>query len=369
MIGQSLPTLEENPYIPTMLKNPIFHAVGAALLLPLGVWAQDSAPKPAPGAAPAPKAEAPAEPPTEAEKMLDEAIKKVAALKSVSADLVQKVEMLDQNFRVEGRYLKAPEHRVYLKLTVKGLADSAGTTLQVCDGKTLWDYQQVLETPIYRKLDVVKVFEQLDSPDIDTKLRDQVVSQLGFAGPETLLVGLRRTIKFKDKEEGTLDGVAVWKLHGEWKNRDGLLGPNQQPLPETAPLPPYVPSVVSIWIGKDDGWPYRLLLLGKSRTILEDNRPVGQDGKRIGSKNVNNNQKIQPTKIDLSYTNVKLNPALKIEQFVFQAPPDARVEDNTEPIVGMLQSQIRVEASKRKAAESGETTLDKALQLPQTPQQ
>src|SRR5262249_25745567 len=43
MIGHSLPTLEEKPYIPTMIKNRIIPAVGISVLIPLWVWAQDPA--------------------------------------------------------------------------------------------------------------------------------------------------------------------------------------------------------------------------------------------------------------------------------------------------------------------------------------
>ena len=76
------------------------------------------------------------------------AIKKVASLKSVAAELVEEVNMLNQKFSIKGSYRKGPNNLVYLRLTVAGLADSAATTLQVCDGETLWDYQVVLDNPI-----------------------------------------------------------------------------------------------------------------------------------------------------------------------------------------------------------------------------
>src|SRR5262245_11957024 len=125
MIGHSLPTLEENPYIPTMHKNPFIRAIGVAALIPIWAWAQSTAPAPASAPAPAKAAaEAPAEPPTEAEKLLDKAIKQVATLTSVTADLVQSIDLLSQKFQLNGRYLKAPGNRVYLKLVVNGLPAS-----------------------------------------------------------------------------------------------------------------------------------------------------------------------------------------------------------------------------------------------------
>ena len=145
--------------------------------------------------------------------------------------------------------------------------------MQVCDGETLWDYQQIFDSKSYRKLSIKPVFERLNSPDMDPKIRDQLVTQLGFSGPEALLVGLRKSIKFDIKEEDTLDGMPVWVLRGTWRNRSGLVGPDQRPLPATGPLPAYVPSVATLTVGKDDGWPYKLVMVGKVPTILATPAP------------------------------------------------------------------------------------------------
>src|SRR4051812_33429830 len=122
------------PYIPTMPKNRTFPALGIALLIPLAAWAQSpsepaKAPAPAattPDATPAAPAgstqavqaaqtaaAAAAEAPTETETFLDGAIKAIDKLKTVSADIVQKVDMLDQKFNISGRYLKGQEGRIY----------------------------------------------------------------------------------------------------------------------------------------------------------------------------------------------------------------------------------------------------------------
>src|SRR5271157_5593961 len=184
--------------------------------------ATGAAPAPATGAAPAATAgkpgEPPQEPPTEAERLIDLAIKKIAGVKSVSADMVQNIVMLKQKFNIKG-----PDSRTYLKLTVSGLPDSNGTLLQVCDGETLWEYQQILESQNYRKLSIKPIFERLNSPDIDANTRDQILNQMGFAGPDALLVGLRKSVRFDQKEEDTLDGKAMWVLRGTWRNRNGLV--------------------------------------------------------------------------------------------------------------------------------------------------
>ena len=275
--------------------------------------------------------------------------------------------MLKQNFSVKGRYLKAPSSRIYLKLTVSGLPDSSGTMLQVCDGETLWDYQQILETQNYRKLSIKPIFERLNSPEIDAKTRDQVMTQLGFAGPEALLVGLRKSVKFDQKEEATLDGKPVWVLRGTWRNRNGLVGADQRPLPPTGPLPAFVPSLATLYLGKEDGWPYKMILVGKVPTILQDTRRIGPDGRPIGSRA--SMEKIEPSTIRLTYTNVQLDPAIRPEEFAFQAPPGANVEDNTENTLKILDQAIQVQAMQKRAeaAKQDGPILDQAIDDPQGP--
>ena len=253
--------------------------------------------------------------------------------------------MLKQSFSIKGRYLKAPSSRIYLKLTVTGLPDSSGTMLQVCDGETLWDYQQILESQNYRKLSIKPIFEQLNSPEIDTKTRDMIMTQLGFAGPEALLVGLRRSVKFDQKEEDTLDGKPVYVLRGTWRSRNGLIGPDQRPLPPTGPLPAFVPSLATLYLGQKDGWPYKMILVGKVPTILQDTRRIGPDGRPIGSRS--SIEKVEPSTIRLSYTNVQLDSAIRPEEFAFQAPPGATVEDNTEPTLKIMKQAIEIQAMQK----------------------
>jgi len=342
-----------------------FAAVFSVAWLALATAIRAQAPGPQ---GPAPAAEAPNEPPTEAEKLIDEAIKKIAAIESVSADLVQNVKMLGQNFQIQGRYLKAPGSRVYLKLTVSGLPGSSGTMLQVCDGEVLWDYQQVLESQTYRKLSVKPILERLGSPEIDAALREQMLTGLGFAGPETLLVGLRKTIKFDQKpEEAELDGKPVHILRGNWRSREGLVGPDQRPLPPTGMLPPYIPSLAILYIGKEDGWPYKLDLQGRQVSALVDTRQIGPDGKRIGTKSSIERQ--DPSELHLVYSNVQPGASIRAEEFAFQAPANANVEDNTEIVLKSLNQAIEYQAMQKRAEAAGKdgATLDQSIEIPKTP--
>jgi hypothetical protein len=299
-----------------------------------------------------PKAE---EPPTPVERLIDEAIAKLAKLQSVVAKVVETVDMLDEQLIIRGDYRKAPNHRVYLRLTVSGLPETGGTTLQICDGETLWDYQQVLQTLTYRKLSIKPIVERLGSPELDPKLKERALGEMGLGGPETLLVGLRQLFRFETKEEGTLDGKPVWIYHGKWKTRQGLMGPDSRPVPQMGMLPPYIPGIAFLYIGKDDSWPYKLIIQGQQPSVVTDlkahpemdTRKRGPDGRPIGS--LSSIEKVKPTKITLEYTDVKFNAALNVTEFVFQPPSTASVEDNTDMIVRQLDRAIHDQAEKKKA--------------------
>ncbi len=370
MIGHSNQTLEEKPYIPTMIYNRLIPTVGIALLAALSLRAGAQGPAPAPAettnpaspSAPAGPSEAP---PTEAEQTLAEAARKVAAIPTVAADIEQSVDMLNQKFAIKGRYLKATGGRLLLELAVAGLPGSSGEMRQVCDGSTLWDYKQLLESKYYSKINLNPIIEKLKSPEIDAAARQQILTRLGVAGPDVLLVSLGKAILFDQKEEGTLDGRPVWILRGTWKDRQGLLGPNQQPLPPNGPLPPYVPSQATLYIGKEDGWPYKLRLAGRQPTMLFDTRRVGVDGQRIGSRSTI--QTIEPSFTELVYKNIDFHPTFKDDAFVYNIPAGVRPDDGTETLLGELEQLIQMKIAQKKAeAAKAEPILDQAIPVPRS---
>jgi outer membrane lipoprotein-sorting protein len=320
-----------------------------------------------PGQPGAPAGEKPEEPPTPAERDIDEAIKKVANLKSVAAELVQEVNTLNQKYSIKGTYKKGPNNLVYVRLTVSGLADSEATSLQVCDGETLWDYQVVLSSSFYRKMSIKPILERLHSPELNAALRDQAITQMGMSGPETLLLGLRKSVKFNFKEEGELDGKKMWKFRGTWRSRQGLAGLEGRPVAVAGFLPPYIPMDATLYLGKEDGWPYQLVLVGRKPSVLTDTRRNGPNGRPVSTKGTV--EKVSPSEIKLIYKDVKLNAKLRLEEFAFQAPPTANVDDNTEMIIKGLDQAIQMEIQRKKneSAKKDEPALDLPNAVPSAP--
>ncbi len=324
---------------------------------------------PLPGA---PGSEPPAkeEPPTPAEQAIDEAKARIARLKSCSATLEQSVNMLDQKFSVRGSYVKAPGNKLYFRLTLVGLADTQATSLQVCDGETYWRYQSVLDQPMISKLSIKPVMERIESPDMDPKVKEYFHNEMGFAGPETLLAGLRRQFRFEqEKEESRLGDKAVWILRGTWKTRQGLADRPGRQLPAVGLLPPYIPSDATLYLGKDDGWPYKLVLVGRAPTQVEDTRKVGPDGRKIGS--LSSIKPVTPSSITLVYSDVKLNPSVNADEFAFNPPSTAAVEDTTERLVRDLDQALAASADRKKeeASKKEGPLLNQSLDVPTPPGQ
>ena len=83
-------------------------------------------------------------------------------------------------------------------------------------------------------------------------------------------------------------------------------------------LPPYIPMDATLYLGKEDGWPYKLVLVGRKPSTVFETARLGPDGRPIGAKS--SIEKIDPSEITLTYTDVKLNAKLRLEEFAFTAP-------------------------------------------------
>jgi hypothetical protein len=208
------------------------------------------------------------------------------------------------------------------------------------------------------------ILERLNSPDLDWKIKEQAMTAMGLAGPETLLTSLRRAIRFEHKEEGALEGKKVWILRGSSRHRQGVAGTDSRPVLLNKLLPLYIPSDVSLYLGTDDGWPYKLVLMGRPVSVLLDSRNAGPDGRRIGS--LSTLERLDPTKLTLEYTDVKINAAILVDEFAFQAPPTAQVDDNTLVIVRMLDQGVPMPARRKKAeaAKKEGQILEQPIEIP-----
>jgi hypothetical protein len=363
-IGIHASTLEKKRYNRTMPNKRIFAFFVAATAVPILTWAQGPGQLPpleAGARAPA-LDEEPEGPPTAAELAIDEAIAKVRARETVSSDVEVVVDILGHRFSISGIYLKAPGLRSLLRLSVAGLGDSSGTMQQVCDGKTLWDYTQIMEQQNLEIVQVEPVMQLLQKPEIDAEIRAQIETQFGFAGPEALLVGLRKVSRFDQMAEGTLDGREVLVIGGSWKEREmANLPGGQSAVDRLGMLPPYVPSVVRLWIGKEDGWPYKVELQGRVASMMREGPVLGADGRTVAKRSAATRQ--PQSSLTLVYA---LNDKpVRDEEFLFAAPPTVNAQDLTDRITTSLEAAIAESAARKRAAGQGPgDLLDQPIPAP-----
>lgn len=301
---------------------------------------------------------------TEAERIIDDAIRKVADVKTVSAALTQDVKMLGQKFQVKGRYLKGSGSRVYLDLDVVGLPGSQGRMLQVSDGTVLWNYQKLLDVQTYRRISLNPVLQRLQSPELDRAGRLQILDSLGVAGPEALLSSIRKAVHFDQQAEGELNGRPVWVIQGGWRDRSGV--PAQVPGrsgPQVGRVPPYMPSHATLTLDRANGWPHKLELYGNVG-IDFDTRAVGLDGQRIGSKS--SIEKPQPSEFVLVYTDVKFDPVFTNADFPLPSPPEAETKDETAEVLARVNALIEAEVQRKRleAAKATGSVLSRPIEIP-----
>ncbi|QDV37909.1 LolA family protein [Tautonia plasticadhaerens] len=328
--------------------------------LPLSAPAQD--PTQNPSLSPPPPA---AEPPTEAELTLDEAMEKLRALEKVQATIRQDVEMLGQNFSVEGQFSQEGRYRFSLDLQVVGLPQARGRMRQVSDGKVLWDVSQILDQTYYYQLGLTELLARIEGEPFEVFHRNYFIQQkLGLTGPHWLLDGLRQSVKFDRRLEGEWEGRPVWIVRGNWKDTNALgIGPMAQ-------APAYIPTVVEVQVDKETGWPYQVLLLGKKRAIVRGGGTPRVDpatGRPAGAVLADEEP---PSRFLLTYSDVDFDPDFGPGEFAFRVPDTDRdrVQDRTPDLMAQLDQMARlIEAQKLQdasAAGSAGSILDEVIEVP-----
>jgi hypothetical protein len=345
--------------------HSIRYAVALAVALigvPLWLAAQEPTGGPAATGARSPAASKgdSAAPPTPAESFLDEAITKLKNRPYAAADITLQADMLNERFRVVGQYLKAPDYRMLLRLSVEGLADAQGTTQQICDGTTVYSLTQAYDEQRISLIRLAPLLKALDNPDADQEFREAVLSQLGFSGPDALLQGLRQVAVFDlGMKEDEYEGHPVYVLRGQWKDRQalGMPGGPNAPGVQIGFLPPYVPSQIGLWVDRESGWPHKLVMEGKIPTVLKEEQILDPTGHPIARKPAS--MRDRPSRLTLTYALTDRDVAS--EEFQFRVPESARVEDLTDRMAAALDAQISDIAARRRnqgATEPGNEPIE-----------
>ena len=184
----------------------------------------------------------------------------------ISARIKQQGELFGHQITGEGRYYElrqGPIPRIHLELTVE--VGSVSTSLvQVCNGATFWTYRKLPDGESLSKLDAVRAITALEQAA--GKLpREAIASSPGLGGLGRLMRGLNAQFEFTSVAADQLDGLPVWKLSGGWKPAQlARLLPKQKEAiekgrpPDLTRLPDHLPDSVTLFLGQDDCFPFRI---------------------------------------------------------------------------------------------------------------
>lgn len=224
------------------------------------------------------------------------------------------MELFDQPLMGAGHYWQGPSGSLQSRLELQLQTDKKVCSwLQVCDGETLWTYQQFVES---RKLTKVDVRQVLDA-QADSEAGPDAPLSLGIGGLPEMLRRLNQSFTFSKPEPGTLGQWPVVRLEGNW--RPGMLAkllPEQAKAieagetPNLSKLEQHVPHRVTLYLGQNDLFPYR----------IEYERPSTSSG--------------QPM-LAMEFFEVRFDLPVDPERFTYR-PSYRRVEDHTSQYIEKL---------------------------------
>jgi len=246
---------------------------------------------------------------------------------SVAARIRSEVQLYRQHVVGSGTYIQGPPQPGVWRLELRMQTDDGATSLvQVCDGEQLWIYRQNSERPTLERVDAAAVTAALMKRESGQANGQQAPTitpglGLGFGGLPRLLRMLGECFEFSAINEGQLEGMPVWILVGTWNPAMlTVLLPDQQGAIEAgqgvnlAKLPAHIPDRVTLFLGRDDLFPYR----------LEYHRDLpGEKEWEV----VPPERRALPV-VKLEWFEVRFNLPLAREQFYFH-PGDTKYEDVT----------------------------------------
>jgi len=195
-------------------------------------------------------------------QVLSMAVERLHSYSGIGARVRHRVELFQQQLMGAGHYWQGPSGSLQSRLELQLQTDKKVCSwLQVCDGKTLWTYQQFVESRQLTQVDVQKVLAATDGQTASPS----APMSLGIGGLPEMLRRLNQSFTFAAPEPGTLGQWPVMRLVGTWKPQMlKLLLPEQAQAIEGGKeadlddLAAHVPHRVTLYLGQRDLFPYRI---------------------------------------------------------------------------------------------------------------
>lgn len=192
-------------------------------------------------------------------------LRQLQARRSVSARLLQQIDLLGIRATGSGLYLDARSGDAFsFRLEIEfDFGGSTSRLVRVCDGRRLWIYEEMAGQKDLKQVDLERVRRVLQQQG-----RGGDVEKAAWTGKlgrlEGLLITLSRDFQFGIAHRAELYGVPTWKLTGtldpeelpqQWSGPSGRGGGTP---PGGHLLPAEMPDQVVVQLGRDDGFPYSI---------------------------------------------------------------------------------------------------------------
>lgn len=232
---------------------------------------------------------------------------------AVSANLRYRADLRGAHMLGTGAYWqqgRGPKRLSRLELSMQIGGEQRSTYTQVCDKSHLWMHRTLGDKATLTRVDLKRVSRETGGKDPAAHPNPLGLPLAG--GLPQILVGLVDQFEFAGLEQTSVQSIPMWVVSGAW-NRTRLVQflPQQQAAIEAgqgvdlSKLPPHVPDRVSVVIGQDDLFPYRIEYTrgeGDKRHVL----------------------------LLLEFFNVRIGEPIDDQRFQYHPPPDLEIVDVTD---------------------------------------
>jgi hypothetical protein len=185
-------------------------------------------------------------------QLIDQAHALLSRRYSIVAKIRHRAFLFDRELIGVGEYYQGPAASRLMRLELRmQVGRRIVQQLQVNDGRHLWTATQYEAEPELERIDVDRALKAGLAAGMTGP---EAAITLGMGGVGRLLEMLRKDFDFTESFRSELDGLPVYGITGRWKPPTFItLG-----IPSAEKLRPHVPDQVTIYLGCDDLFPYRI---------------------------------------------------------------------------------------------------------------
>jgi outer membrane lipoprotein-sorting protein len=203
---------------------------------------------------------------SEADKFVRASADKLENLDHISAKMRQVIHFPDQDITATGIYKRGPNHRGRIELDVQ-TGEAAGKRIQVCDGKTAYIYEKLLDAEDVKKIDIRQVITMLERKEIVPDVRTFFMARLPLVRPADMLRGYLNVVTFTKMTPQEVGKRKVVVVEGQWKDEVlASLAGKANATPND--LPGLTPQRIRVVFDAESRWPLRIELFRRDEHAL-----------------------------------------------------------------------------------------------------